>query len=67
MAHSLGSVLCYDILCNQPDLFAALPKQPLGPGGTPPPAGQPPQPKRPRHRSPYEQASWSTCLPQVNI
>ena len=24
MAHSLGSVLAYDILCNQPDLYSAL-------------------------------------------
>ena len=24
LAHSLGSVLCYDTLCNQPHLFAAL-------------------------------------------
>ncbi len=24
LAHSLGSVLCYDILCNQPHLYAAL-------------------------------------------
>lgn len=24
LAHSLGSVLCYDTLCNQPHLFEAL-------------------------------------------
>lgn len=24
MAHSLGSVLSYDILCNQPHLYASL-------------------------------------------
>ena len=24
LAHSLGSVLCYDVLCNQPHLFASL-------------------------------------------
>ena len=44
MAHSLGSVLCYDILCNQPGLFAALQRPP--PSVIPP---QEPQPKRPRH------------------
>ena len=29
MAHSLGSVLTYDILCNQPDLYSALNVKPL--------------------------------------
>ena len=29
MAHSLGSVLSYDILCNQPDLYSALNVRPL--------------------------------------
>ena len=29
MAHSLGSVLTYDILCNQPDLYSALNVTPL--------------------------------------
>ena len=29
MAHSLGSVLTYDILCNQPDLYSALNVRPL--------------------------------------
>ena len=29
MAHSLGSVLSYDILCNQPDLYSALNVKPL--------------------------------------
>ena len=29
MAHSLGSVLTFDILCNQPDLYSALNVKPL--------------------------------------
>jgi len=49
LAHSLGSVLCYDILCNQPHLYARLlekrrqedpsPERVTSPAGTPAPAG----------------------------
>ena len=31
MAHSLGSVLMWDILCNQPELHAALAHPPASP------------------------------------
>jgi hypothetical protein len=34
MAHSLGSVLAYDILCNQPDLYSALDVRPLSSSGS---------------------------------
>jgi hypothetical protein len=26
-AHSLGSVLCYDVLCHQPDMYRRLAKE----------------------------------------
>ena len=58
MAHSLGSVLCFDILCNQPHLFAALPR--------PPSAASPqeqPQPKRPRHAPSDAQVAPCICWP----
>ena len=55
MAHSLGSVLSYDILCNQPDLFAALPKRPASAAAGTPLNQQEPN-KRPRHISPRAQA-----------
>lgn len=44
LAHSLGTVLSYDILCNQPHLFAALEVN----EGAPAPPPRPPSSKRRR-------------------
>jgi hypothetical protein len=44
LAHSLGTVLSYDVLCNQPHLFAALEVN----EGAPSPPPHPPAAKRPR-------------------
>ena len=50
LAHSLGSVLCYDTLCNQPHLFEALQEKqqqqlkPAAVGAAESPAESSPQP-----------------------
>ena len=46
MAHSLGSVLTYDILCNQPDLYSALNVRPL--------SASPRQPTEQRPGKPFQ-------------